>query len=285
MTDLWSYLPLSACIHADCRLQCPLAVDVRSEDRKMAAAILSGKIALVTGGGSGIGREICKVLARDGARVVIGDRNGNAARETRDLLINPDTHMDIVLDVKERESVMSAIHATVKKYSSPPSLAANAAGITKDNFLLKMDDTSFMDVIDVNLKGTYIVTQIVAGALLQAGINEGSIVNISSLVAKNGNIGQSNYAASKAGVIAFSQTAAKELSRLGIRVNALLPGFIETPMVKTVPDKLRDRFLTLISAQRFGKPEEIAEVVSFLLSNKSSYITGAAIEVTGGLNF
>lgn len=243
----------------------------------------AGRIALVTGGGSGIGRAVCRTLAKDGARVVAADINQNAAEETVSMLINPGDHLALSVNVADKASVASLVRSVIEQLKAPPNLLANVAGITQDNFLLQMDEQSFMNVIDVNLKGTFLVTQAVTSALQEHEITSGSIVNIASIVGKTGNIGQCNYAASKAGVQAFTKTAALELARVGVRVNCVLPGFVDTAMVATVPEKVRTMLLKNVPLRRLGQPEEIAEVVAFLLSDKSSYMTGANIEVTGGL--
>lgn len=238
---------------------------------------------MVTGGGSGIGRAVCRVLAREGARVVAADLNPDAAQQTVDMLINPNNHLAVSMNVVEKASIASAIRTSVEKYSTPPSLVANAAGITRDNFLLQMEENTFMEVLDVNVKGSFLVTQLVAGTLVEHGLKDGAIVNLSSIIGKTGNLGQCNYAASKAAVNGFTKTAARELAKLGIRVNSVLPGFTRTPMTETVPDKVIEKLLKLIPLHRVAEPEEIAEVVAFLLSDKSSYMTGTCVEVTGGL--
>lgn len=245
--------------------------------------MFAGKLAMVTGGGSGIGRAVCRVLAREGARVVAADLNPDAAQQTVDMLINPNNHLAVSMNVVEKASIASAIRTSVEKYSTPPSLVANAAGITRDNFLLQMEENTFMEVLDVNVKGSFLVTQLVAGQLVEHGLKDGAIVNLSSIIGKTGNLGQCNYAASKAAVNGFTKTAARELAKLGIRVNSVLPGFTRTPMTETVPDKVIEKLLKLIPLHRVAEPEEIAEVVAFLLSDKSSYMTGTCVEVTGGL--
>nr|XP_027208452.1 estradiol 17-beta-dehydrogenase 8-like [Penaeus vannamei] len=249
----------------------------------MSAMMFAGKLAMVTGGGSGIGRAVCRVLAREGARVVAADLNPDAAQQTVDMLINPNNHLAVSMNVVEKASIASAIRTSVEKYSTPPSLVANAAGITRDNFLLQMEENTFMEVLDVNVKGSFLVTQLVAGQLVEHGLKDGAIVNLSSIIGKTGNLGQCNYAASKAAVNGFTKTAARELAKLGIRVNSVLPGFTRTPMTETVPDKVIEKLLKLIPLHRVAEPEEIAEVVAFLLSDKSSYMTGTCVEVTGGL--
>ncbi|XP_071520154.1 (3R)-3-hydroxyacyl-CoA dehydrogenase-like isoform X1 [Panulirus ornatus] len=243
----------------------------------------AGRIALVTGGGSGIGRAVCRTLAKDGARVVAADINQKAAEETVSMLINPGDHLALSVNVADKASVASLVRSVIEQLKAPPNLLANVAGITQDNFLLQMDEQSFMNVIDVNLKGTFLVTQAVTSALQEHEITSGSIVNIASIVSKTGNMGQCNYASSKAGVQAFTKTAALELARVGVRVNCVLPGFVDTAMVTTVPEKVLTMLLKNVPLRRLGQPEEIAEVVAFLLSDKSSYMTGASVEVTGGL--
>ncbi|XP_071520156.1 estradiol 17-beta-dehydrogenase 8-like isoform X3 [Panulirus ornatus] len=199
------------------------------------------------------------------------------------MLINPGDHLALSVNVADKASVASLVRSVIEQLKAPPNLLANVAGITQDNFLLQMDEQSFMNVIDVNLKGTFLVTQAVTSALQEHEITSGSIVNIASIVSKTGNMGQCNYASSKAGVQAFTKTAALELARVGVRVNCVLPGFVDTAMVTTVPEKVLTMLLKNVPLRRLGQPEEIAEVVAFLLSDKSSYMTGASVEVTGGL--
>ncbi|PNF18567.1 Estradiol 17-beta-dehydrogenase 8 [Cryptotermes secundus] len=250
----------------------------------MGGGIVAGKIAFVTGAGSGIGRAVCQVLAREGAKVIAADQNGIAAQETQGLLSNVwiNDHISVTVDVSMAESVNMAISDVIKHYSRPPSVVVNSAGITRDNFLLKMDEKWFQKVIDVNLKGTFLVVQTAVKAMIDAKISEGSIINIASIVGKTGNIGQCNYSASKAGVEAFTKTAAKEFGQFGIRCNAVVPGFIRSPMTDAVPEKVLQKIIPFIAVRRMGKPEEVAEVIAFLASDRSSYINGASIEVTGG---
>jgi len=249
--------------------------------------LLAGRLALVTGGGSGIGRAVCHVLAREGARVVVSDLNIIAAEQTMKELESiggKSDHLALPIDVSVGRSVQSVISETLQHFKTVPSIVCNSAGITRDNFILKMDENSWNAVMNVNLKGTFFVTQAVAAAMVDEKIPSGSIINISSIVGKIGNIGQCNYAASKAGVQALTKSAAKELAKHGIRCNAVLPGFIETPMLKTVPDKVKDKFKMLIPVGRMGTPDEVAEVVLFLASDRSSYVTGTCLEVTGGFS-
>ena len=152
--------------------------------------------------------------------------------------MNQDGHLSLVTDVSKAESVSESFKQILDKYKRPPDIIVNSAGITKDGFMLRMKEEDFDKVIDVNLKGTFLVTQAASSLMKEKNVS-GSIVNIASVVARTGNIGQANYTASKAGVIGFTKTAAKELGKFNIRVNVILPGFIKTPMSDVVPDKVR----------------------------------------------
>ncbi|GFO39871.1 3-oxoacyl-[acyl-carrier-protein] reductase fabg [Plakobranchus ocellatus] len=248
--------------------------------------LLAGRLAVVTGGGSGIGRAICSIFAREGAKVAVVDLNKKSAEETLSLLpASTSDYRAYGTNVAISSEVTAMVSQVHEDFGEVPTVAVNAAGITKDNFLLKMDEQSFDDVINVNLKGTFLVNQAIGKVMSKASLPDCSIINIASIVGKCGNIGQTNYSASKAGVIGLTKTAAKELSRFNIRVNAVLPGFIDTPMTAKVPENVKQMIEMMIPVKRMGTPEEIAEVCAFLASTRSSYITGAAIEVTGGLNF
>lgn len=246
--------------------------------------MVANKIAFVTGAGSGIGRQICRVLAKQGAKVIATDRSLKSVEETCTSLNGPE-HLALNVEVSNEQSIKDAFKHARNKYGSPPTIIINSAGITRDQFILNLTNEEYDEVIDVNLKGTFYTIKTGVKEMIDAGVNKGgSIVNISSITGKIGNIGQANYAASKAGVIALTQTAALEFGQFEVRVNAVLPGFIETPMVETVPDNVRRMLIKKIPLRRMGKPEEVAEVVTFLASNKSSYVNGASIEVTGGMH-
>lgn len=243
--------------------------------------VLSGRLALVTGGGRGIGRAVCQVLARDNARVVVTDLSMESCQETMQSL-RPDDHFSVTSDVSQSASVNNCFKQILDKYKRAPDIIVNSAGITKDGFMLRMKEEDFDKVIDVNLKGTFLVTQ-AAASLMKDQQLPGSIVNIASIVGKTGNIGQANYTASKAGVIGFTKTAAKELGKFGIRVNVILPGFIKTPMTDVVPDKVKVGILSQIPLGHLGDPIDIAEVAAFLSCKRSKYITGASFDVNGGM--
>jgi len=243
--------------------------------------MLSGKLAFITGGGSGIGRAACQLMAKEGARVVVSDFDLPSAVKTVSLL-SGEGHFSLQLDVSDTAQVRQVVDSVVSLYKRPPTLLVNSAGITRDAFLLKMTDEQFSQVFDVNVKGTYAVTKAVCEALSVAKLG-GSIVNIASVVGQTGNMGQSNYAASKAAVEAFTKTVAKEMGSAGVRCNAVVPGFILTQMTEKVPDKVKHMFTAQIPLARMGSPQEVAEVIVFLASDRSSYVNGASIKVTGGL--
>ncbi|XP_075961732.1 estradiol 17-beta-dehydrogenase 8-like [Anarhichas minor] len=251
-----------------------------------AATRLVSRLALVTGGGSGIGRAVCCRLASEGASVVVADISLESANETLGRLpseLRGQGHMAAVVDVSSKESVKKLVRSIQTRYFQPPSVCVNAAGITQDDFLLNMEEDQFDKVVQVNLKGSFLVLQAVAQALVACGAPKGSIVTVGSIVGKVGNIGQANYTASKAGVEGLTRTAAKELSRFGIRCNCVLPGFISTPMTDKVPEKVIGKMKSLVPLGRMGEPAEVADVCAFLVSDDSRYITGASVEVTGGL--
>ncbi|XP_072801349.1 (3R)-3-hydroxyacyl-CoA dehydrogenase isoform X1 [Vicugna pacos] len=249
---------------------------------------LRSALALVTGAGGGIGRAVSVRLAAEGAAVAACDLDGAAARETVRLLGGPGSeegapcgaHAAFQADVSEAGAVRRLLEQVQACFSRPPSVVVSCAGITRDEFLLHMSEDDWDRVIAVNLKGIFLVNQAAAQALVSSGC-PGSIINISSIVGKVGNMGQTNYAASKAGVIGLTQTAAREFGRHGIRCNSVLPGFIKTPMIHKVPQKVLDKVTGMIPMGRVGDPEDVADVVAFLASGDSGYITGASVEVTG----
>ncbi|KAG8448527.1 hypothetical protein GDO86_015571 [Hymenochirus boettgeri] len=247
---------------------------------------LKSMLALVTGGGSGIGRAISKRLSLEGASVAVVDLDIGSATDTLQLLSHnfpEQEHAAFAADVSQAHSVSTLMKQMQARYSIPPRIAVSSAGITKDEFLLHLSEDSFDSVLNVNLKGSFLITQAVARAIVASGQNGGSVINIGSIVGKVGNLGQANYAASKAGVEGLTKTAAKELARYQIRCNTVLPGFISTPMTDKVPQKVLDKFAGMIPLGRLGHPQDVADVCAFLASNDSKYITGASIEVTGGL--
>ncbi|CAI5456262.1 unnamed protein product [Caenorhabditis angaria] len=244
--------------------------------------LLAGKVAVVTGGGSGIGRAICKRLADNGASIVVADVKHAAALDTVKLLGPSQAHIPAECDVSSPEAV-NKLKELVGKNGNPVSVLVNCAGITQDSTLLKMPKAKWDSVVGVNLTGVFLVSQAFAKYSVETQ-SPLSIINVSSIVGKTGNFGQTNYAATKAGVIGFTKSAAKELAKKNVRVNAVLPGFIKTPMTEAMPPQVLAEICSGIPMGRMGEDDEIAKSVLFLASDLSSYVTGAALEVTGGYN-
>ena len=216
--------------------------------------MLTNRVALVTGAARGLGEAIARVMAKEGAQVAVTDLDPKACQTVIDSLDNPAGHLAAEVNVTSKSSINEAVKQIQDKYSRPPDIIVNSAGITMDKYLLRMSEETFDKVIEVNLKGTYLVNQIAASALKEADL-QGSIVNISSVVGKTGNVGQANYTASKAGVIAFTKTASKELGKFGIRVNCICPGPIRTPMTDKVPEEHKIVFAKRRTAlKRYGHP-------------------------------
>ncbi|GAB6109299.1 beta-ketoacyl-ACP reductase [Fusibacter bizertensis] len=235
---------------------------------------LEGKVAVVTGGAQGIGQCISETFAREGAKVIAVDMS--------DLSYTCENVEGYKLNVTKRSDIEQFVAETVKKYGHIDILVNNA-GITRDALVNKMTEEMWDLVIDVNLKGVFNLTQAIAPVMLEQ--KKGSIINIASVVGEYGNVGQSNYAATKAGVIALAKTWAKEFSRKGeaIRVNSVAPGYVNTEMMKTVPDKVLDPIRAKTMLGRLGEPQEIANAVLFLASDEASFVTGHNLSVNGGL--
>lgn len=243
--------------------------------------LLTGRSGLVTGAGRGIGREIALELGRNGANVAIGySASAEASEELADQLREMGVDAFAVKgNVADPEAVRSAIAAVAERFGKIDYLVNNA-GITRDRTLAKMTHDDWNAVIDVNLHSIFNVTHEVLPHMLQAGY--GRVVNISSFVGQAGNFGQTNYATAKAGMIGFTKSAALELARKSITVNCIAPGFIETEMVTAMPEVARERVLAQIPMGRFGQPEEIAKVATFLIAH-GDYITGQVISINGGI--
>jgi 3-oxoacyl-[acyl-carrier protein] reductase len=243
---------------------------------------LKGKVSIITGGAQGIGQATARKFAAEGAIVIVCDMRADAVEAAvAELRKTPGVIADgHVVDVTKRPQIDAMVTAVKARHGRIDALVNNA-GITLDARLQKMTDAQFDKVIDVNLKGTYNCAQAVLETMIEQG--SGSITNASSVVGIYGNFGQSNYAASKFGVIGLAKTWARELGPKGIRCNAVAPGFIATPIRSTIPDKVMAQMTDRVPMKRLGQPEEIASVYAFLASDDASYINGAVIEVAGGL--
>lgn len=245
--------------------------------------MLKNKIALITGAGRGIGRAIAIALAKEGAEVVI-NYNGSEerAKEVKQTIEENGGKASMYkCNVSDFAACEAMIKDIVKEYGHLDILVNNA-GITKDGLIMKMKEEDFDSVLNVNLKGTFNTIRHSARQMLKQ--RSGKIINISSVSGILGNVGQANYAASKAGVIGLTKTMARELGSRGITVNAIAPGFVDTEMTEVLSKEIRENACKQIILGRFGKPEDIANTAVFLASDKADYITGQVISVDGGMN-
>lgn len=234
---------------------------------------LEGKIAVVTGSARGIGRAIVEKLAAHGAKMVVSCDMGEATYEQANVVHK-------TLNVTNRDAIKTFVDEVEKEYGKIDILVNNA-GITKDGLLMRMSEEQWDAVIDVNLKGVFNMTQAVSKSMLKA--RKGSIINMASVVGLHGNPGQTNYAATKGGVIAMSKTWAKEFGSRSVRSNCIAPGFIQTPMTDILPEDVIKGMLDATPLGRLGQVEDIANAVLFLASDESSFITGEVLSVAGGL--
>jgi 3-oxoacyl-[acyl-carrier protein] reductase len=237
------------------------------------------KVVLITGGAQGIGKETAKQFLQEGASVVICDYDESAGKSALEEF-NSEKVEFFKVDVTDSAQIEAMVRSTIEKHSRIDILINNA-GITLDGFLTKMEESDWEKVISVNLSGVFKCTKAVAPIMLKQG--SGVILNASSVVGLYGNIGQTNYAATKAGVIGLTKSWAKEFGPKGIRVNAVAPGFIETGMTAAVPDKVLQIMKEKTPLKKLGKPEDIAAAYLFLASDKASYINGTILSVDGGL--
>jgi 3-oxoacyl-[acyl-carrier protein] reductase len=241
---------------------------------------LLDNVAIITGAGQGIGQATAVKFAQEGAKVVACDINKASVQATVDLVIEGGGEaIGFIVDVTNKESIAAMVKGVMAKWGRIDTLVNNA-GIVEDAQFKKMSEDQFDRVIDVNLKGVYNCTKAVVDIMLTQ--NSGCILNASSIVGIYGNFGQTNYAATKFGVIGMVKTWARELGRKGIRANAICPGFIETPILSKMPEKIISMMADRVPMGRLGRPDEIAATYAWLASSEASYINGAVIEVSGG---
>lgn len=239
------------------------------------------KNAVVTGAARGIGYTIAKKLASQGLNVVVSDVLEDELRKVAQELAGMGVKsLPVKADVSKKDDVVNLIKTTVEKFGSVDFLVNNA-GVTRDSISVRMTEEEWDMVIDINLKGTFLCSRFAAKEMMKTRF--GRIVNMASISGILGTPGQANYASSKAGVIALTKTFARELGRRNITVNAIAPGFILTEMTAKLPDKVKEDYIANTTLKRAGTPDDIAEVVSFLISPSASYITGTVINVSGGL--
>lgn len=239
------------------------------------------QVVVVTGAGQGIGATIAKEFAKEGATLVVVDFNSETAQKVADEINQTGTAIAYQADVSDFDRAGEIINEVVAKFGKVDVLVNNA-GITRDASLKKMTKQNWDQVIATNLTGTFNFTKAVFGHMTDAGY--GRIINASSLAGVEGNFGQTNYSASKAGVIGLTKTVAREGAAKGVTVNAVAPGFIATPMTDAIPEEVKQKMINGIPVKRIGQPEDIAYAMKFLASKEAGYITGQIIQVNGGMN-
>ncbi|MGW0045141.1 3-oxoacyl-ACP reductase FabG [Rhodococcus sp. NPDC003348] len=241
--------------------------------------LLEGKVAVVTGAAQGIGLEIARTFIAEGAKVVIADINDEAGAKAEAELGGAEVARFVRCDVRDGAAV-EAVIGTAESAFGPLGVFVNNAGMTRDATMRKMTEQDFDDIIAVHLKGAWNGTRAASNRMREYGA--GAIVNISSLSGKVGLVGQTNYSAAKAGIVGLTKAAAKEVAFKNVRVNAVQPGLVRTPMTEAMPERIWEQKMAEIPLGRAGEPSEIASVVLFLASDMSSYMTGTVLEVTGG---
>lgn len=242
---------------------------------------LKDKVAIITGAGSGIGKAGALKFAEEGAKVVIADFDVEAGQEVaKEINDNGGEALFINVDVSDWDQVQEMVDKTVEEYDTIDILINNA-GVTADSFLTKMSHDQWNKVVDINLKGVFNCTKAVAPLMMEKGA--GKIINTSSVVGEQGNIGQTNYSATKAGVIGMTKTWAKELGGKGVNVNAVAPGYIMTEMVAKIPEKVLDKLRAKVPFGKLGKPEDVANAYLYLAAESGDYCNGTILDINGGI--
>lgn len=241
--------------------------------------MFQNKVVVITGAFGGIGKALSMKFGEQGAKIALWDVfiDEDFEKQLSDKDIK---FISTKIDITKKEQVQKSVNEIVEKWGKIDILINNA-GITKDNLILRMTEEEWDNVLEVNLKGAFICSKIIGKVMFSQ--KTGSIVNVASIIGQIGNIGQANYSASKGALISFTKTCAKEFARFGVRVNAVAPGYIITKMTEQLPEKIKERMLEMIPLGRFGKPEEVADLIVFLSSDKANYITGQVFRIDGGM--
>lgn len=242
---------------------------------------LTGKVAIVTGASSGIGQAVAVAMAKAGADVAVCGQNQERLAATAATVTTTGRKvLQYAMNISQAEPVQQMVEDVHKQWGRID-IMVNNAGITRDGLIIRMSEQDWDDVMTVNLKSVFLCSKAVAKVMMKQ--RSGAIVNVASIIGLIGNPGQSNYSASKGGIIAFTKSLARELASRNIRANAIAPGFIETPMTEKIPEALQKKMLESIPLGRYGKPEDVADLAVFLGSERSAYITGQVISICGGM--